>query len=333
MKKRYLALLASLLGMFCLLAGCGGNAAPAESEADTDLVVIGFSQVGAESDWRVANTESIRNTFQESMGYELIYSDGQQKQENQITAIRRFILQGVDYILLDPVIQTGWDSVLLEAKEAGIPVILVDRMIEVEDESLYTAYVGSDFYSEGETAMEWLENYLEKQEKAEDPVNIVHIQGTLDSTAQIGRTSALLDAIKQHENWNLTAQVEGCFTQAKSYESMKALLQTTTDFNVVYCENDNMALGAIRALEEAGINPASNDMTIISFDATKPGLAACLKRKIKLDVECNPQQGPKIETVIQMLLSGETPERCYYMETSWFDLYHITQGIVDTRDY
>lgn len=328
-RKIFLVYLA--LACLCLLTACGQT--QEEPEEARDLITIGFSQVGAESDWRVANTESILSTFTEENGYELIYSDAQQKQENQIMAIRRFILQKVDYILLAPVTETGWDSVLLEAKAAGIPVILVDRSVTVEDDSLYTACVGSDFYAEGETAMDWLEKHLEDQGRSEEPVNIIHVYGTEGSTAQIGRTRALMDAIEQHENWNLTAQINGNFTRAKGYESMKELLKTTTDVDVVYCENDNSALGILQAMEEAGIDTVDGEATIVAFDATNYGLTACLEGKINLDVECNPLQGPKIQSVIQQLEAGETPEKTLYLDYSWFDSEHITQSIIDMRAY
>ena len=151
-----------------------------------DLTVIGMCQVGAESDWRVANSESMKAVFTEENGYRLLFEDARQKQENQITAIRKFIQQQVDYIVLMPISESGWDSVLQEAREAEIPVILVDRMADVEDEDLYAAHVGSDFLAEGARAAAWIEEAF----PGEDPVRIIHIQGTQGSTAQLGRTAA-----------------------------------------------------------------------------------------------------------------------------------------------
>lgn len=336
MRKKIHLICSLLLSMVLLLSGCAQSAASDDAEQESNLIVIGFSQVGAESDWRVAHTESIRSTFSEENGYELIYSNAQQKQENQISALRRFILQKVDYILLAPVTETGWDSVLLEAKEAGIPVILVDRMIDIEDESLYTAFVGSDFYSEGCLAMQWLETHLEEQGRADEPVQIIHVYGTLDSSAQVGRTTALMDALERHSNWELVAQLDGDFTQAKSCESMLEQLQISKDVDVVYCENDNIALGVLQAMEEMGMDPAAEGVTIISFDATRSGLTACLEGKIDLDVDCNPLQGPQIEALIRQLEAGETVEKYTYVSLSdpaWFDADNITQEIVDNRLY
>ena len=147
--------------------------------ADDDTITVGFSQVGAESDWRTANTESMKSTFSEDNGYELIFDDAQQKQENQLTAIRNFIQQEVDYIVLAPVTETGWDTVLQEAKDAGIPVIIVDRMVDVSDDSLYTAWVGSNFKLEGQKAMAWLDAYLEAKGRGDEEINLVDIQGTI----------------------------------------------------------------------------------------------------------------------------------------------------------
>ena len=166
--------------------------------ADDDTITVGFSQVGAESDWRTANTESMKSTFSEDNGYELIFDDAQQKQENQLTAIRNFIQQEVDYIVLAPVTETGWDTVLQEAKDAGIPVIIVDRMVDVSDDSLYTAWVGSNFKLEGQKAMAWLDAYLEAKGRGDEEINLVDIQGTIGASAQIGRTEGFgaIDAIK-----------------------------------------------------------------------------------------------------------------------------------------
>ena len=188
--------------------------------ADDDTITVGFSQVGAESDWRTANTESMKSTFSEDNGYELIFDDAQQKQENQLTAIRNFIQQEVDYIVLAPVTETGWDTVLQEAKDAGIPVIIVDRMVDVSDDSLYTAWVGSNFKLEGQKAMAWLDAYLEAKGRGDEEINLVDIQGTIGASAQIGRTEGFDEAVEAHDNWTTLAQQSGEFTQAKGQEVM-----------------------------------------------------------------------------------------------------------------
>ena len=299
MKKVLSLLLTAALALS--LAACGGaasstpmasSAAPAASTASTggsDLIIVGFSQVGAESDWRTANTESMKSTFTEANGYKLIFDDAQQKQENQITAIRNFIQQEVDYIVLAPVTETGWDTVLQEAKDAGIPVIIVDRMIDVSDDSLYTCWVGSDFRAEGDKAVAWMEEKFADV----DELNIVHIQGTIGSSAQIGRTDGLNAGVEKNSNWKILAQQTGEFTQAKGQEVMESVLKQYDNIDVVYCENDNEAFGAIDAIEAAGLTyGVDGDITVISFDATHAGLTDTLAGKINFNVECNPLQRP-----------------------------------------
>ena len=213
MKHKTAALLMVLLYAFFALCGCTKQEEP---EKD-DMIVIGMSQVGAESDWRQADTASMKSVFTEANGYRLLFDDARQEQENQFVAIRRFIQQKVDYIVVMPITEDGWDAVLKEAKDAGIPVILVDRMVNVKDDSLITAHVGSDFYAEGKKATDWMK---EKYSNAEQ-VNIIHIQGTKGSTPQLGRTAALDDAVKTNPKWKVIARMDGDFTEAKTYEVMK----------------------------------------------------------------------------------------------------------------
>ncbi len=329
MKKLTAALL------ICLLLLLGGCAKQAQNAGDEDrLIVVGFSQVGAESEWRVANTESMKSALCEANGYELIYSDARQEQENQMRALRTFIQQDVDYIVLSPITETGWDSILKEAKEADIPVILVDRMIKVEDESLYTACIGSDFNKEGETAVNWLEKLLEQQGRKEKTINIVHIQGTLGSSAQIGRSEGLERALARHANWELVAQECGDFTRAKAYEVMTGILENNKDIDVVYCENDGEALGAIDALEEAGFRcNANGGVIVIAFDATNLGLNYCLDGRISLNIECNPLQGPYVKDTIGALERGESVQKINYIDETQFDCFTITKEMIEAREY
>lgn len=251
------------------------------SESQEKLVTIGFSQVGAESDWRTANSISIKQTFTQERGYDLLFEDAKQKQSNQIMAIRRFIQQEVDYIVFSPVVESGWDTVLEEAKRAGIPVIVIDRKVSVRDTGLYTAWIGSNFYLEGQKACKVLNHYVEENQIPE--VNIVNIQGTLGATSQIGRTNALEDAADKY-GWNLLAQESGEYTEAKAYEVMTKMLKEYEDINFVYCENDNEAFGAIDAIRDAGktVGPGG-DIQIISFDATQEGLRRMRNGEILID--------------------------------------------------
>lgn len=327
--KRVLSFLAAAA---LLLAGCRAEAPATSDSADSDLISVGICQVGAESDWRVANSESMKATFTEENGYQLYFEDAQQKQENQFRAIRRFIQQQVDYIVLMPITETGWESVLQEAREANIPVILVDRMVDVEDETLYATHIGSDFTREGEIAMEW----LEKKYPDETPLSILHIQGTMDSSAQTGRTVALEQALQRHPNWTRLASLNGDFTQAKSYEVVRDFLAqqpTPPTLDVVYCENDNEAFGTIQALEEAGYTCGEGGVTVISFDATRNGLSLCQQGKILLEMECNPLLGPLVEEAIQALEAGETLPRQQYVGEASFTPEQVTDALLEQRAY
>ena len=307
-----------------------------KKDEETPLISIGFSQVGAESEWRTGNSISIKTTFSQKRGYDLIFKDAQQQQEQQIKAIRGFIQQDVNYIVLAPVVETGWDTVLKEAKKAKIPVIIADRQVKVKDDSLYTTWVGADFYQEGQKACSWMEQYAERNKKK--TLNIVHIMGTEGATAQIGRTKALEEAAKKN-GWNILEQQTGAFTQAKSHEVMEEYLKKMVndpnldyeavrsyrrkimeeylkkykDIDMVYCENDSEALGAINAIEQAGKKVGTDGIQIISFDATREGLAEVQNGKIAVDVECNPDFGKKIEKIIKQLEYKRDVNKEYYI--------------------
>lgn len=330
MKRTLLTVLTVLAVVFG--SACGAPQVPQGEPAEEELIVVGMSQVGAESDWRVANSESMKAVFTEENGYRLLFDDARQKQENQITAIRKFIQQQVDYIILMPISESGWDSVLQEARKAGIPVILVDRMVDVEDESLYAAHIGSDFRREGDSAVRWIEDTY----PAGENVRIIHIQGTQGSTAQLGRTAALEEAVTRHGNWELLAQLDGDFTQAKTYEVMTeylARLPGREDVDVVYCENDNIAFGAIQALEEAGYACGGDGVNVITFDATRNALLDCLNGRISLAVECNPLLGPLAEEAIQTIEAGGTPEKHQYVEERTFTAEQLTTDLIAERKY
>lgn len=237
--KKVFALL--LCGVLLILAGCSEESAP-----ERRLLRVGFSQLGAESDWRVANTESMIQAFGEENGYELLYDNARQKQANQLVAVRNFIVQDVDIIVIAPAEETGWEAVLQEAKDAGIPVIIMDREVAVEDESLYLTRIGSDFLTEGRQAVNWLARTLEERGREKQNINILHLQGSYGATAQLLRTKALEDAAAQRENWTICAQLAGDFTESKGYEAVRDYLKEHRDIDVLYSENDNMTFGAPR---------------------------------------------------------------------------------------
>lgn len=314
MKKVVSAILVCML-LAGILMGCGSSS-NSEGNADTDtgddVIKVGFAQTGAESDWRTAVTVSMKEEICAEKGYELIFDDAQQKQENQITAIRNFIQQEVDYIVLAPIIETGWDTVFQEAKDAGIPVIIVDRMVDISDDSLFTCWVGSDFELEGKKACTWLNEYAEI--KGIEEINIVNIQGVIGSSAQLGRSKAVADAAEEY-GWNLLAAQSGEFTQAKGQEVMESMLKQYDNINVVYCENDNEAFGAIDAIEASGksVGP-DGDILVISFDTVKAGITDTLNGDIICNAECNPLYGPRVDAIIQKLEKGEEVSKMEYVE-------------------
>ncbi|WP_458458853.1 ABC transporter substrate-binding protein [Pseudobutyrivibrio sp.] len=336
-KKTFMWLLLSLL----VLTGCGSSR-PVQTEEieneDAGKIVVGFSQLGAESDWRSANTASMKEAFGDGTGYSLVFKDGQQKQTNQITAIRTFIQQDVDYIVLAPVMESGWDSVLTEAKQADIPVILVDRMVDVADRSLYSCWVGSDFELEGKKVCEWLHQYTLAKGIAPENLHIVDLQGTLGSTAQLGRSRGLNEAAIEH-GWDIVALKDADFTQEKGREVMAQLLREYHNINVVYCENDNEAIGAIKAIEAAGLKAGADiengEIMVLSFDGiNEEALSYMAQGKIACIGECNPHHGPRVEALIQSIEDGGIPEKFNYVEESIFStIKEVTTITVDGQQY
>jgi len=297
------------------------SAAPsASSKAEKKLIYVGFVQVGAESDWRMANTKSMQETFTEANGYKFEMIDAQQKTDKQITAIRDFIQKDVDYIVLAPNTEAGWDTVLGEAKDAGIPVIIVDRMIQTNDQSLFTAWVGSNFKQEGYDAVTALENALKaKGVKDTEEINIVTLQGTMGSSAQIGRTDGFAEKMAAHKNWKMLGKQSGDFTQEKGQEVMESFLKSYPDIDVVIAENDNMAFGAVKAIKAAGKTCGpKGDITIVSFDAVKAAFEAMIAGDIDVDVECNPLHGPRVAEIIKSLEAGKPVEKIAYVKEGTF---------------
>jgi simple sugar transport system substrate-binding protein len=336
--NKFAKLAMGLLLSVAMIAGCGSSSIQKdngeEASEEKNLITIGFSQLGAESDWRSANTVSMQSAFVPEEGYNLIYKNGQQKQVNQITAIRTFIQQEVDYIVLAPVTESGWDSVLGEARDAGIPVILVDRRVDVPDKNLYSCWVGSDFELEGRKMAAWIQKYTETIGMKADELHIVNIQGTIGSTAQIGRTRGLANAVRVN-GWDLMAEVTGDFTETKGREVMSGLLKRFDNINVVYCENDNEAIGAIDAIEaagkKAGPNIKNGEIMVVSFDGVnKEALDYAKEGKISCIAECNPLHGPRVKALVEMLVEGMTPDKFNYVDEKLFSsIDDVTEVEID----
>lgn len=316
----------------CLV--CSGCRKDNGNENANDLFVIGFSQVGSESDWRIANTRSMMETFTNDKGYELIVQNAKQQQDNQLADVRGFVLEGVDLIIIAPTVETGWENVLKEVHDAGIPVIILDRSVAVWDSNLYLTNIGSDFLEQGRRAVEWLDKQFSESSDGQQTLKILHLQGTYGSTAQLMRTKALEEGVEEHKDWVLVSQLDGDFTEAKGYEVMSEYLSSNTDFDVLYSENDNMTFGAMRALDEAGITYGEGgQVRIITFDASREALQYCLDGKIDLCVECNPMSGPMVEDLIKDYRAGEDIPRQVYVEEAIFTKDDLTQEMVDIRPY
>ena len=324
--RRFFSILLCITLVFAM-AGCQNK--PQSEPSDTHKFVIGFSQVGSESDWRIANTKSMEETFGNDPRYEFVMENARQKQENQFASVRRFILDGVDMIIIAPTVEEGWQTVLQEIHDAGIPVIIVDRSVAVWDDNLYLTNIGSNFLGQGKKAADWL-----AEQTGEEPVKILHLQGTIGATAQIMRTKALEDAISEHNNWIMTGQLYGDFTEAKAYEVMTEYLSKNRDIDVLYSENDNMTFGAMRALDEAGISYGrGGQVRIITFDATKEALQYCMDGKIDLCVECNPLFGPRIRDMIEQYRRGDTIPKHVYVDEKVFTSEDLDQQFIDNREY
>ena len=275
-------------------------------------ITLGFSQIGAESEWRTANTKSIKEAA-DTAGINLKFSDAQQKQENQIKAIRAFIAQKVDVIAFSPVVETGWEPVLREAKAAKIPVILTDRAVNVKDDSLWVAFMGSDFVEEGRRAANWL---VDKTKDAPGPVNIVELQGTVGSAPAIDRKKGFEEILKGKDKYKIIRSQTGDFTRAKGKEVMEAFLKAEgKKINVLFAHNDDMAIGAIQAIEAAGLKPGK-DILIVSIDGVKGAFEAMMAGKLNVSVECSPLLGPQLMSAVKDLMAGKTlPKRIVTQES------------------
>jgi len=307
------------------LAGCGGGNGDGGDDGATggggdELIRVGFSQLGAESGWRTANTESVQASLSEENGIDLTFVDAQQKQENQIRALRDFVSQDMDVIAFSPVIETGWDQVLQEIKDAGIPVVLVDRTVETTVEDPFVTWIGSDFRAEGVTAGEWVaENHPDAQ--------IFELQGTMGSGAQVDRQEGFREIVGDQ----IIGEASGNFTRAEGRTAVEAALQAYPDLDLIFSHNDDMGLGAIEAIEAAGMTPGE-DITIVTVDAVKDGLQALVDGKFNFVVECNPVFGDQLAELINQVHAGEEVPEQTFVEESAFD-QTITQEFVDERPY
>lgn len=300
----------------------GATSPKRKLDAPGRSIVLGFAQVGSESEWRVANTKSIK-TAAAKAGINLLFEDGKQRQENEIAAIRSFIKQKVDVIAFSPVVESGWDDVLREAKSAGIPVIITDRSVDLKDDSLWLSFMGSDFTEEGRRAARWLVEKL----KTKDSVNIVELQGTIGSSPAIERTIGFTEVLKDYSNFKIIDSESGDFTVEEGYAVMKKILaREGRKIDALFAHNDDMALGAIQAMEEVGLKPGK-DIVIVSIDAAYGAFKAMLEGKLDCSVECNPLLGPQLMKAVDDYMQGKdlptrmiTSEGVFPAETARHDM-------------
>ncbi len=262
---------------------------------------VGFAQVGSESGWRTSFSESVKAEAKKR-GIELKFSDAQQKQENQIKAVRSFIAQGVDAIIIAPVVETGWTPVLKEAKRARIPVVIVDRNVQVQDESLFVTRIASDFVEEGRKAATWLMS----QPQAQKQCNIIELQGTVGATAAIDRAKGFNEVLAKHPQAKIVRSQTAEFTRAKGKEVMESLLKAEQGGKAIcalWAHNDEMALGAIQAIKEAGLKPGK-DLLVVSVDAVPDYFKAMADGEANATVELSPHLGGPAFDVIEAYLQG-----------------------------
>ncbi|MBO5371363.1 MAG: ABC transporter substrate-binding protein [Lachnospiraceae bacterium] len=348
MKKRQflkfrllLPVIGILGGLFCTV-GCGtsqntvetGNLIRSDApKHNSDYITVGFIQTGKESDWRDANTNDYWDTFTTENGYNLIYVDGNSDSNRQVKAAYDLIAQKVDYLIIDPIVEDGWDDVLTLAQQENIPVIISDRGVNANP-SLYECWIGSDFKTEGINAAKWLYSYLEKNGREKENLNIVILEGTAGASAAIGRTEGLLEEISKHSNWNILTSQCANFTQGEGTNVMKQILTDYPheDIDVVISENDNMMFGAMKAMEQAGMRyGVDTDVITISFDALYEAFELMQEGKLMVSVECNPLIAGLSHQVIQDLEAGKTVDSVYYVEESVFTYENAAEYISDRK--
>jgi galactofuranose transport system substrate-binding protein len=315
--KKFLSL---FLALVMVLAVCS------MASAETKLIKVGYAQVGHESDWRTANTQNYQDVFTKENGFDLSLVDCDNDNAAQLEAVRSFIEQGMDYIIIAPIETAGWNTVLAEAKTAGIPVIIADRAVDA-DPSEYTAWVGTNMVKEGETAGNWLAESL-----AGKDANILVIEGSVGASATLGRTEGFGNIAKDHPEWKILDTQSGDFTQAGGQQVMESFIKSYEGkFNVLVCQNDNEAYGAMDAMNAAGITyGVGGDVTLISYDATKAGLQYTLDGKFNCDVECNPIQAETVKGIIMQIHDGAQFETSTIVKDEAFCAASLTSQFATT---
>lgn len=302
-----------LLFSFLLLTSCREN----EKREEEQNLILGFSQIGAESAWRGRNTQSIIEAAGEE-GIQLLFENAEQKQENQIKALRSFIVYQVDVIAFVPIVADGWDNILKEAQDAGIPVLVTDRKINTADESLYAGFIGTDSEREGrDAAMFMLHKFAPNGEQPRESVRILEITGTEGSSVAIGRRDGFRDVLDKYPRFTIVQSVDGDFLRSRGYEIMKQFLDDGLELDAIYSHNDGMTLGAIDAIKEKGLRPGV-DIVIVTIDAEQAAIDALKRGEVNCVIECNPNTGPLIMDLAEKLARGEEIPRMQHVPEQIF---------------
>ncbi|MCL2129543.1 MAG: ABC transporter substrate-binding protein [Treponema sp.] len=308
--------------LLCIfLPGC--KKAEKIDASQTSSFILGFSQIGAESAWRHCNTRSVRDAAAVA-GVQLLYFNAEQKQENQIRALRSLIAYQVDVIAFVPIVTAGWERVLIEARDTGIPVLICDREINILDESLYAGYIGTNALQQGKSAAEYLlEKFGQEEYRKDRPIRIVELSGTEGSSVADKRAQGFRQVLAEHHaasnspKFEIILSESGDFLRSKGYELMDSILDKYENIDVIYSHNDSMTLGVITAMKERGIKPGV-DIIIVTIDAEQAAIDALERGEVNCVVECNPKQGPEILKLATLLANGETIPRITYMQEEVF---------------
>jgi len=325
-KKKFLTGVAMTVALAFVAAGCGGDSSEGAEDGGDGPIKVGFAQTGSESGWRSANTESMKEAFSEDNGFELVFNAADNDPAAQIAAVRSFISQGVDAIVIAPIVEDGWDDVLQEAQDAEIPVILEDRTVTSSDD-LYASWVGLDFKEEGRRAGAWAAETF-----ADQPTKMVVLEGTTGSAPANDRAEGFDESISGTQIETIDSQT-GDFTRDGGKTVMEGFLQKygVDGIDLLYAHNDDMALGAIEAIEAAGGTPGK-DIQIVSIDAVKDGMQALVDGKINFIVECNPLLGEQAADLVKSVLDDETVEKSYFVEDQTFTQEQAAE-VIDSRPY
>lgn len=318
MKNSLVTFFASIMALFAVTA-CEGTGTGADT--DPDRLVVGFAAIEMGSDWRKAQVASMQNEA-DRRGMELRLSDAEGSQDFQLTALRRFIAQQVDVIVLAPVVEAGWDIVLEDARRAGIPVILVDRTVNVEDPGLYVSAVGSDFHEEGRLAARWIAGNVE------GVARVLEIRGSAGASATTGRREGFAEMVEELDELELAHSDAGNFSGEEAANIAQTYLTANgaDSVDVIYAHNDGMAVAVANALPEAGFTPGE-DVLIVGVDGSRVALQAIVDGHLAATVESNPVVGPQLFEVIDAVLAGEEVERRIIVDTSVFDSSNAAEAI------